>query len=307
MFEISIDLSRYDRFSIDRCLRSGQIFGWKRINDCWYGTAKDRVLRICQKGETLYLASSEEIREEEAINFLGLEDDKKEIDSHLALNPFLKGAISKYSDVRILRQDPFDTIVSYICAQNKNIPAIERMISELSRRFGIKREMDGMAFFSLPTVEKISRLRLENLFNVGLGYRARYLSETARRLSEDRDLVNELMKKTYNDAWAKITSGEAKLAGVGPKAADCILLYGFEKMEAFPIDVWVCKAYTTALRGIMDGEEQRYFESVLCQGRKVDINLYLKLGNAARKVFGKYAGYAQLYTFMYGRDYFRYS
>lgn len=305
LFEISLTLSRYDRFSVNYCLTSGQIFGWKKIKGYWYGTSRGRLLRIQQTGEVLHVASSKEIGEDEAVNFLGLKDKKKEIDTCLALNSFLKNAISRYSGVRILRQDPFETIISYVCAQNKSIPAIEKMIAELSRRFGSKKEMDGMMFFSLPTVEKISSLEIGDLLKAGLGYRAKYLLETARRLSEDDSLVDELMEAKYEKAWNMIVSGEAKLAGVGPKAADCILLYGFEKMEAFPIDVWVCRAYTTALKGIIDCEEQRYFESRLCGEKKADRSLYLKLGNTARKAFGKNAGYAQLYIYMYGRSCFR--
>jgi len=307
MIEISLDLRRYDRFNADYCFTSGQIFGWKKINGFWYGITKGKLLKICQKENILYVYSNDDINEKEVVNFLGLEDCKRDIDRKLALNLFMKSVISRFSEARILRQDPIDTIISYICAQNKNIPAIEKMIFELSRRFGNEKKIDCITFYSLPDINKISKLCLNDLLTMGLGYRAKYLLKTAKRIQQDNTFIEKIKKIKYHNAWKKIAFGDMKLAGVGPKVADCILLYGFDKMEAFPIDIWIFRAYTTAMENLVNKENLECIEKMLSEGKKVNRNLYLKLGNLARNSFGKCAGYAQLYIYMYGRDYFRYS
>lgn len=307
MIEIFLDLRRYDRFNIDYCFTSGQIFGWKKKDGSWYGTIKGKLLKIFQKENALHISSNDGVNEKEVINFLGLEDCKNSIDRKLALNLFMRSAISRYSEARILRQDPINTIISYICAQNKNIPAIERMIFELSRRFGTEKKMDRMPFYSLPDINRISSLCLNDLLSAGLGYRAKYLLETARRIKQDNDFFEKIMKTEYHNAWKKIAFGDMKLAGVGPKVADCILLYGFGKMEAFPIDVWIYRAYTTAMEGLIDNENFGCIKKIFSNRKKVNRSLYQKLGDLARNTFRKHTGYAQLYIYMYGRDYFRYS
>ena len=133
----------------------------------------------------------------------------------------------------------------------------------------------------------------------GLGYRAKYLLKTAKKIAEDSTYVDKIRGMEYTSALNALTSGKMKLYGVGLKVADCILLYGFHKLEAFPIDVWILRAYPYALKG--------YIDKNLCNiscfmktrfGRKE----YLLLGDIARKVFGKHAGYAQLYIYMASRN-----
>jgi len=304
--EISLDLSPYDLFNADYCFTSGQIFGWKKINGYWYGVTKCKLLKIYQKENTLLIDSEDDIKEKEVVDFLRLEDHKNDIDRKIALNQFMSGAISRFSAVRILKQDPAETIISYICAQNKNIPAIEKMIYELSRMFGFKKEMDSISFYTLPNFSKISNLCLKDLLTAGLGYRAKYLLETGRRIQGDNTLIDEIANMEYHEAWKKMAFGEMKLSGVGPKVADCILLYGFGKMEAFPIDIWISRTYATAMEGLIDDENLDFFRNMIYAKKNPGKRLYLELGDSARKVFGKYAGYAQLYMYMYRRNYFRY-
>ncbi|MEM3404309.1 MAG: DNA glycosylase [Nitrososphaeria archaeon] len=304
--ELILDLSKYSSFSLDYCFKSGQIFGWRKMDSYWYGPYDDVVLRLSQISDRLKIHASKEISEKEIIHFLGLKDKKKDVDKRLALNLFMRSAISRYSAVRIFRQDPSNTILSYLCAQNKNIPAIERMIFELSRKFGDRVELDGTTFYTFPRFGRIARSNVNELLRVGLGYRAKYLLEASKALKEDVDYINKIKEMSYVNAWNEMVAGNMKLIGVGPKVADCILLYGFEKMEAFPIDVWVSRVYTTAFDKLLPEEESKYYFERLCLKNRLDKGLYLKLANSARKVFGEYAGYAQLYIFMYGRDYLRY-
>jgi len=304
--ELTLDLDKYDPFSLDYCFKSGQIFGWRMINGYWYGVTDSVLLRLRQRDDRLEVCASEEFGENEVVRFLGLKDSKRSINRRLALNMFMKGAISKYSEVRILRQDPLNAIISYLCAQNKNIPAIERMIFELSKRFGDKKVMDGFSFYTFPRVERIACSNVNELLEFGLGYRARYLLETSKVLREDTSYVDKIKAMNYIDAWKEIVSGNMKLIGAGAKVADCILLYGFTKMEAFPIDVWVARIYTMAFDKLIPEEEMEYYRNRLCLKGNLDRGLYVRLADSARSVFGECSGYAQLYIFMYGRDYLRY-
>jgi len=304
--ELTLDLNRYSPFSLDYCFKSGQIFGWRKIGSYWYGPNDNAVLRLSQRSDKLEIRASRELDEKEVIHFLGLKDEKDKVDEKLALNLFMRNAISRYSEVRIFRQDSLSAIISYLCAQNKNIPAIERMIFELSREFGDSVEFDRMTFYTFPRFEKIARSNVHELLRMGLGYRAKYLLEASKVLKDDADYINKIKKMSYTNAWNEMVAGDMKLIGVGPKVADCILLYGFEKMEAFPIDIWVSRVYTAAFAKLLPEEELKYYFKRLRLKNKLDKGLYLKLANRAREVFGEYAGYAQLYIFMYSRDYLRY-
>lgn len=298
---IKISLNKYFKFNLELCMRSGQVFGWTSVDKRWYGFLNNVPVRIYQEDDKLIVYSNKEI-EEDIINFFSLNEDIEVINEKIMVNDFLKKAIQLYSGVRILQQNPIDTIVEFICAQNKNIPAIEKIIEKLSLKYGERAEIDKITFFGPPNIEKIADSSLKELLENGLGYRAKYLLWTAKKILEDKMYMDRIRKMDYIEALHAMTSGNMKLYGVGLKVADCILLYGFHKLEAFPIDVWVLRAYPLALKEFID--ENLYGEKYF--GRpKLDKKKYLFMGNVARKIFGKYAGYAQLYIYMVSRNLFK--
>ncbi|MEM1985794.1 MAG: DNA glycosylase [Nitrososphaeria archaeon] len=299
MSQITINLSKYFEFNLELCMRSGQIFGWTKVDKRWYGFLNNIPVRVFQEKDKLIIYSNKKISEDEIIHFFSLDEDIEEINGKIEVNDFMNKAINSYSGLRILRQNPIDTIIEFICAQNKNIPSIEKTIARLSEKYGEKTEIDGITLFKLPNARKIADCSLNGLLETGLGYRAKYLRNSAKKILEDTTYIDRIKKMNYSDALHAMTSGSTKLDGVGLKVADCILLYGFHKLEAFPIDVWVFRAYAMALKEYVN--EDLYRENRFGK-MKLDKKKYLLMGNFARKIFGKYAGYAQLYIYMASRN-----
>lgn len=280
-------------------MRSGQIFGWMNVGGRWYGFLNGVPVKLFQEEGRLTAQFERGLSEEDVVRFLDLDADMEEVNRKIEVNDFMKNAIKLYSGIRVLRQNPADVIIEFVCAQNRNISSIQRMILELSKRYGEKAKIDDVTFFRIPDVGRVASAPLKELLDAGLGYRAKYLHNTAKKISSDRAYVDEIGRMSYREALKAMTSGETKLDGVGLKVADCILLYGFHKLEAFPIDVWVLRACPTVFKEFLEADY------VLGCGKKLDRKRYLLIGDAARKVFGKYAGYAQLYIYMASRKLFK--
>lgn len=298
---IYIDLKRYFSFDLKKCMHSGQIFGWKNFGKKWYGFLNKVPVCVSQEENKLIVVSNKSITEDDIIYFFNLDEDVDKINKNIDVNDFMEKAIELYSGIRVLRQDPVETIIEFVCAQNKNIPAIQKTITEISKRYGEKAEMNGITFYGKPNIRKIAKSKLSEILETGIGYRAKYLLSTAEKISEDSTYVDKIRSMEYFSALNAMTSGKMKLYGVGLKVADCILLYGFYKLEAFPIDVWILRAYPYALKGFYD-------ENLLSvngfRKTKLSRKEYLLMGDVARKVFGKYAGYAQLYIYLASRSLF---
>jgi len=298
---IYIDLKRYFSFDLKKCMHSGQIFGWKNFGKKWYGFLNKVPVCVSQEENKLIVVSNKSITEDDIIYFFNLDEDVDKINKKIDVNDFMEKAIELYSGIRVLRQDPVETIIEFVCAQNKNIPAIQKTITEISKRYGEKAEMNGITFYGKPNIRKIAKSKLSEILETGIGYRAKYLLSTAEKISEDSTYVDKIRSMEYFSALNAMTSGKMKLYGVGLKVADCILLYGFYKLEAFPIDVWILRAYHYALKGFYD-------ENLLSvngfRKTKLSRKEYLLMGDVARKVFGKYAGYAQLYIYLASRSLF---
>ena len=186
---------------------------------------------------------------------------------------FLDGALTFGKGLRILRQDKFETIISFLISQNNNISRIKRIIERLCVGYG--EEMDG--FFAFPTAKKLSSVRETDLLSLGLGYRAPYILDTARAIESGFD-IDGIDKLSEDEAAAKLMT----LKGIGPKVADCILLFGYHKMAVFPIDTWIFKA-ARDLFAIESGKIQQVRERLISK-------------------FGNLSGYAQQYIYYYKRE-----
>ena len=182
----------------------------------------------------------------------------------------MKNAIEKGSGIRILRQDFFETVVSFIISQNNNIPRIKSIVESLCRRYGNHIADD---FYSFPDCTTLAKLEKEDLSFLRAGYRDGYIIDAARKICDNAIDMDIIYNAPVDEARAQIS----KIKGVGPKVADCILLFGASRGEVFPTDVWM-KRVLTELYG---------FE-----------NLTPKAINAfAKENFGTLAGYAQQYLF----------
>lgn len=259
-------------FNLRHTFCCGQCFRWEEEADgSFTGIAFGKPVNMKLDGGSLTVDNcTEEDFETVWRPYLDLDRDYAEIKKSLSdHDPVMGKAVETGSGIRILQQDLWETIVSFIISQNSNIPRIRGCISRLAELFGEKactyREKE---WFSLPDAGVLAGLTAEDLAPVRLGYRGRYLVETARQVAA------EGLPRNKKELLA--------LTGVGPKVADCVALFGMGQTGAFPIDVWVSKAMGEAY-GIDEKDKKA-------------------MARYAFEHFGKLGGFAQQYLFYYIRE-----
>ena len=223
-------LENVNSFEPSHIFECGQCFRWKDIGDGVYeGVAKGRIVKVyMENGRPVIDGCTEEDFENIWRNYFDLDRDYGKIKAKLAAgDPVIAKAIEYGSGIRILKQDLWETIVSFIISQNNNIPRICGCVERLCSGFGepVGEDSAGVLRCSVPTVEKLASLDPCDLADVRLGYRAPYLVKTAR----------EVLERGMPDDYESVLA----LTGVGPKVASCISLFGLGDISAFPIDVWV--------------------------------------------------------------------
>jgi len=289
-----IRLDDHQPFDLELTLRCGQTFRWSKIGDWWYGTVGDKVLKIRQAyGKLEFENASRKMVEE----YFGLKDDLQEILRQIAKDQHMQRVVRTVKGLRILRQNPWECLVSYICATYKSIPAISRMLHCLCKKFGEKIFFDGYVFYTFPEAESLAKAGLADLAECGLGYRAKYVLETAKKVYSGELQVESLRFKGFEEARRELLI----LKGVGLKVADCVLLFSLEKLEAFPVDVWVKRALIRHYASHLDGN----FIRKVASKRSLSIREYELLSSFGRNYFGKFAGYAQEYLYHFERQNFK--
>ena len=275
-------------FNLDHIFDCGQCFRWSRQEDGSYtGIAFGRVvnMQVAGKNHDELIIDGADEKDFEAIwrPYLDIDRDYSAIKEVLAGgDPVMALAIESGAGIRILKQDLWETMVSFIISQNNNIPRIKGCIESLCKLWGEKAgEYGGVQYYSLPAPEVLAALTAEDLAPVRLGYRAPYLIETARQVLERGGMeavAAELATaKTPDEACEYLQ----QFQGIGPKVASCIALFGLARLDAFPIDVWV--------RRVMN--RLYAFEEKDIKG----------MSAYARKHFGQNGGIAQQYLFYYIR------
>jgi N-glycosylase/DNA lyase len=287
---LKIVLEPSQPFSLDLTLCCGQAFRWEKVGDWWYGIVRDAPLKIRQTGNILEF---ENANPSLVKTYFGLGDNLPTILSQITKDNHIGEAVKALKGLRIIRQDPWECLISYICATYKNIPAIKRMLNNLSRRFGEKTVLDGYALYTFPTAEKLAKASLEQLAECGLGYRAKYVAEAAKKVADGEIEIEELKKRGYEEARERLLA----LKGVGPKVADCVALFSLEKFEAFPVDVWMKRVI---VRHYANHFEREFIEKISLKKSLTRAD-YEKLSLFGRRYFGVYAGYAQEYLFHFER------
>jgi N-glycosylase/DNA lyase len=287
---MKIQLSPSRPFNLDFTLCCGQTFRWEKHGDWWYGVVGQTPCTIRQTGQTL---AFEGVDTDFVENYFRLDDDLPDIFSRINKDENIEAAISEFNGLRILRQEPWECLTSYICATYKSISSIKGMLANLSRRFGEETRMDTQILYTFPKPAKLAEAGLHELEACGLGYRAKYVSETAKVVRENTLDLERLEKMAYAKAKQELTC----LPGVGPKVADCVLLFSLEKLQAFPVDVWIRRAILKYYA--------RYFPKKFVKRLSAQESLsnsgYEKLSCFGREYFGDYAGYAQEYLYHHER------
>lgn len=220
--------------NLDYTLDCGQSFRWEKKNGIWSAVAYARKISAEQTDEntiTLYDTSEEEF---EAIwkTYFDLERDYASIISRFADDEHLKCASENYYGIRVLNQEPWETLCSFIISQNNNIPRIKGIIKRLCEIFG---EDLGDGFFTFPSAEKLKDLTPEDLSPLRAGFRAKYIIDASKKVSSGEINFDEILQNDISYGREALQ----KICGVGPKVAECCLLYGLKKSDAFPVDVWV--------------------------------------------------------------------
>jgi N-glycosylase/DNA lyase len=277
-------------FDLDFSLCCGQVFRWRKFDGWWYGVVGEHVVKIRQFGAQLEF---ENVSREFVQNYFGLNDDLVKIKSCIGKDDYVRSALQRFEGLRIVRQLPWECLISFICATYKSIAAIELMLKKLSIKYGEKQFFDGLEFYTFPTIEQLTKASEKGLQDCGLGYRAKYVQKTAKKIHDEINNLEALKTIPYLEARKALL----EFSGVGLKVADCVLLFSLEKMEAFPVDVWVKRVILNHYANHLPAEIVKKMQS----HNSVTNFEYQKIGEFARSYFGRYAGYAQEYLFHFER------
>lgn len=239
-----------------------------------------------QEGGRLEFASYGGMRgsalEQEVRRRFGLDDDIKDIYGKIGTDPFMRNAIRRYRGLRITRNEPWETALCFVISQFNNVKRIRGIVKGLMASYGSRHTLQykglDFSFSSFPEPDAIAARSTRDLMRHGAGFRAKYIKALAEECSGSFDLMS-IGRRSYGKAKAELM----ELDGVGDKVADCILLFGYGRHEAFPIDTWVQRAL-----------ERTYFK-----GRKQGIG---RLHEFAEERWGAHSGYAQQYIFWASRS-----
>lgn len=231
---------------LENTLDCGQAFRWRRTEEenpfLWEGTAFDAYLRLEQKGKTLLLYCGEEDFQRVWRSYFDLETDYEEKCRRISgISPVLAEACSFAPGIRLLCQDPWEALCSFIISQNNNIPRIKGIIKRLCALLG--KPIPGTGFHTFPRPEALAACTVEDLTPLRAGFRAKYLIDAGQKVENGLVNLAAIKELPLNKAREELR----KITGVGPKVAECTLLYGFHRTACFPMDVWMKRAMEVLL------------------------------------------------------------
>ena len=262
---------RIPNFSLKHTLECGQFFRFTKVLDTYIVQSSDRIFSLWQKGESLFY---EGVEEPFLIQFFRLDEDLYFIYKEIDQDPVIHQAIERYRGMRLIRQDPWEGLISFLCSSAKTISHIRSMIEVLCKSSGRKVFWGNYMGYGFPEPHCIGNpLQLEP---VRAGFRTSYLVKASQCI--DRSQLLSLKSLPYRDAKEQLMS----LPGVGKKIADCTLLYSLDFLEAFPMDTWIRK-----------GLQKIYFKGEKAGEKTME--------EFVSNHFGPYAGYAQLYLYHFWR------
>lgn len=266
-------------FNLGHIFECGQAFRWNKDEKGYIGIVGKRVVRLSTESDSLLIENCT-IEDFQGLwrDYFDLDRDYDSIKKHLSCDKVLTDAMDYGWGIRILRQDPWETLISFIISANNNISRIKGIIEKLSKRLGRPISFEGRDYYTFPGPEDLASLDDESYRLCGCGYRCPYIKETARMVVAGEIDPLGLRDLPYEEARKELQ----RCKGVGEKVADCIALFSLDKLQAFPVDVWI---------------------------KRIMEDLYLKkemskkeIRAVAEEKFGPYAGLAQQYLFFYARE-----
>lgn len=237
-------LKNPDSFNLEHIFECGQCFRWNKQGDNTYlGVAEKYVIRLEKKNKDIIFKGNKTKNskfknlEEFVEYYFDLNTDYSKYKEKLSkVDNYLDESIKFGEGIRILKQDVWECIISFIISANNNIPRIKKIIERIALNYGEKIEFEGNTYYTFPTPEELSKASVEDLRNLGTGFRDKRIYNTTQIiLSNEKYIENLKQMKTTKQMKEELL----KLDGVGPKVADCILLFSLQRFDAFPIDVWV--------------------------------------------------------------------
>jgi len=261
--EVLCDTSSLDIIKTFEC---GQCFRWNREADgTYYGVVNGIAAKVWNENDKVYISATQDY---DWLDYFDLGHDYHKISNSFMINQYMRECVDYGFGIRILRQESWEALCSFIISQCNNIPRIKGIVEKLCTSFGDPISFEGKEFYSFPSFETINQIDIDELSILRCGYRAPYIKNAAKCLSEGTVDLEALKNVDSFSAYTKLLS----LEGVGPKVANCVNLFGLYHLDAFPIDVWMKRAIS------------EHFDK-----------------NFNPSVFGEYAGLAQQYMFYHAR------
>ncbi|MCL1792288.1 MAG: DNA-3-methyladenine glycosylase 2 family protein [Oscillospiraceae bacterium] len=272
IFELGnrIAIENLENFDFSDIFGCGQCFRFNQTGEGEFeGVAYGKYLSVSQKGNKIFLDASPEDFFGIWRDYFDVGRDYKKIFETLRRDETLKRASDFCPGIRILKQEPFECLISFIISQNNNIPRIKKIIESLCENFGDKIDCGKKACFSFPKAEKIAGLDLRELDAIRSGFRAKYILDAAKKVASGEIDLDSIWKMGVGEGAGYLK----RIKGVGDKVSACALLFAYNKLEAFPVDVWIKKVLA------------KYYGDMDYMG-----------------IFGEYAGIANAYLFYYERE-----
>jgi N-glycosylase/DNA lyase len=275
-------------------LTSAQAFQWLRLGDRWIGAANHSAVALRQMGSVI---ETERFGEGnwEFDEYFRLSDEVESIVKELKFDELVSELFRQTPGLRVTRQDPWECLLMFLCSTNNNAKRISRMVHSINLTFGEKIETRFGTLNLFPSPKTIANASTGQLIRCGLGYRSKYILETAKILAKEKvDLLN-LRKVDYTEAKNVLT----ELPGVGPKVADCVLLFSLDKTESFPMDKWIRRVLSQKYYWLHD---KNIVEILRNESKHVSVNTYEKVTALMRRYFGRYSGYAQNQLYYHAKN-----
>lgn len=287
MKEQEVILKKVEAFELKDIFECGQCFRWNKQEDGSYtGIFEENVMNIKKEEDTIIIqglsnGNLQEIVEE----YFDLKRNYKTIQEKLSkIDENMEKSIQYGKGIRLLNQNLWETIISFIISANNNIPRIKGIIERLSRQYGSKIVWKGKDYYTFPKPEQLKNVTIEEFRKLGLGFRDKRLYETTQAIIQNKVNLEELQK---NPNTEEVRETLLTLSGVGPKVADCILLFStLKRLEVFPIDVWVRRVMNDLY--IKNNDEKKVKKE--------------QIEKIAKEKFGDIAGLAQQYLFYWRRE-----
>ena len=278
---------RASDFDLEKTLDSGQVFHWQKVGDGFIGAIGDLAVYVEQDRRALKVRFGEPPKQPHGsrvlprlvARYFALDHPLAEICDSFPKDPVMKAARDFCRGLRIIRQPKWECLATFICSSMKQVAHIRQISLALRKRFGEHRRISDQLVYAFPSPRRLAQVSEKQLVECKLGYRSKNLRTTARLVSSGRANL---------EAWSALSDTDLRkelcaLPGVGPKIANCVMLFAYERLRAFPIDVWIERVlrqhYLSGRRKMTPQQLQQFSETY----------------------FGKHGGYAQQYLFHHAR------